>query len=194
MNILQSILLLYFLVAVNFLFNKMKDFSCHVQTIVKENLYAKHGLNIIAVFFLLVLFTRNSPLHPLILVSTTFVMYMFFMLITKCEFKFLCGFLVCMTVVFYLEANKLYKLSKKPANAEEIKKRHEQFQLLIQVISVALVLVGVLVYIGQHSREFKKNWDWNKFWIGVSKCSENGSDASKGFLKDIGDGVRRLVK
>lgn len=193
MNIQQGILLLYFLVSVNFLFNKMKDFSCHVQTIVNKNLVAKHGLNILAVFFVLVLFTRSLPVHPLILIGLTFVMYVFFLLITKCDYKFLTGFLLCMVIVFYIEAHKLYKVTQEPQNAEAIKEKYSAMQMYIQILSIVLVLFGFVIYIGQHAREYKDTWNWKKFWIGVAKCSENGSYETNVF-KDFDDGIKRLVK
>lgn len=195
MNIHEGIILVYFLVAINFLFNKMKDFSCHVQGIVNDSLLVKHGLNVLAVFFLLVLFTRSTPMPPAFLVGSTFVMYGFFMVITKCYYTYLAGFLLCMVVVFYIEAQKNYEVSKYPQRAEEIKKRYERPQFVMHAISMVLVLVGFLVYLGQHSREYKKGWDWGKFWLGVKECAGNGDPGSpKPVLKDIADGVKRMFK
>ena len=194
-SIQEGIILVYFLVAINFLFNKMKDFSCHVQGIVNDNLFVKHGLNVLGVFFLLVLFTRSTPMPPAFLVGSTFVMYGFFMVITKCYYTYLAGFLVCMAVVFYLEAQKNYEASKDPARADEIKKKYEGPQLVFHGISLILVIVGFLVYLGQHSREYKKDWNWGKFWLGVAKCAGNGDPGSpKPLLKDLSDGVNRLFK
>lgn len=195
MDIHEGVILVYFLVAINFLFNKMKDFSCHVQTIVSENLLVKHGLNVLAVFFLLVLFTRSTPMPPAFLVGSTFAMYAFFMVITKCEYKFLGGFLACMAVVFYLEARKNYEISRSPDRADVIKKKYERPQLALHGLSMVLVFVGFLVYVGQHSREYRGSWDWGRFWLGVSKCAGNGAPgAAKPLLKDVADGIRRIVK
>lgn len=194
MNIREGIILVYFLVAINFLFNKMKDFSCHVQDIVNDNLFAKHGLNILAVFFLLVLFTRSTPMAPWFLIAATFVMYAFFMVITKCQYMFLGGFLLCMFVVFYLEAQKSYEVSKDPQNTDAIKKKYEKPQIVLHAISLVLVFIGFLVYLGQHSREYKNNWNWLTFWLGVSKCSGNGVPGKpKSLLGDVSDGLKRLA-
>ncbi len=188
----QVFLLVYFLVAINFLFNKMKDFSCHVQTIVNENLLVKHGLNILGVFFLLVLFTRSTPVKPMYLILGTFIMYAFFMLITKCDYRFLGVFLLCMFVVFYLESDKLYKASKNSAQKDEIAKKYEKMQLAIQAFSCIVVLVGFVIYLGQHAREYKRNWDWRAFWLGVHKCAGNGS-REKSLVEDFSAGIKRLI-
>lgn len=195
MNIHEGVILVYFLVAINFLFNKMKDFSCHVQGIVNENMFVKHGINILGVFFLLVLFTRSTPMPPSFLVGATFVMYGFFMVITKCYYTYLGGFLLCMAVVFYLEAQKNYEISKDPAKASEIKKKYEKPQFVLHGISMVLVFIGFFVYLGQHSREYKRGWSWKKFWLGVKTCANNGVPGSpKPMLTDIGEGLKRLVK
>ena len=193
MNIQEGLLVVYFLVAINFLFNKLKDFSCHVQRITTENLYVKHGLNIIAVFFLLVIFTRGNPMPPNFIVAATFVMYGFFILITRCEYRFLAVFLTCMVIVFYIEATKAYKLSQNPPNKEELKKKYEKTQVEIQIFSFVVVVVGVLVYIGQHVKEYKDTWDWHTFWVGVNKCAGNGSMQNANILNDLTLGIRKMT-
>lgn len=197
MNTQEGVILVYFLVTINFLFNRMKDFSCHVQNIIHNNQFAKHGLNIFAVFFLLVLFTRSTPMPPSFLVGATFVMYGFFMLITKCHYAYLTGFLICMAVVFYLEAKKNYEVqSKSPDETLEIKKKYEKPQLLLQGISILVVFVGFFVYLGQHSREFNTSWSWKKFWLGIKHCAGNGSPGTQkqSHFHYFSKGVKRLLK
>jgi hypothetical protein len=193
-NLHDGLLLLYFLIAINFLFSKMKDFNCQVQKIINDSVSIKHILNLLAVFFILVLFTRSTPMHPLIYIAVTFVMYLFFILITKCDYRFLGGFLVCMTIMFYLEADKLYKLSKNPENAEDIKNNYNKYELYIQYLSIFFVIIGVIIYIGQHSREYKHDWKWRYFWLGLPTCKGNGAIDSKRIVKDITDGAKKLFK
>ena len=189
MQFTDSILLVTFLVSINFLFNRLKDFSCGTQRLFSENVFAKHSFNVAAVFFVLVLFMRSEPLHPLIIIVLTFAIYAFFILVSKSDSRFLVGFLVCMVVVFYLEAWKNYQKKKK----EEVK-QITQYQLTVQIIGTVLILIGVLVYMGQHSREYKKNWNWSKFWFGLPSCSENGIPIKKDLVGDLKDGLKRLIR
>jgi hypothetical protein len=149
-------------------------------------MYVKHGFNLLAVFFVLVIFTRSKPVHPSLLIGISVVMYIFFIMLTRCDFVFLMGFMICVTVVFYIEADKQYKLATEDKKAEKI-------QGILYIVSVVFVLLGVLVYLGKHSREYKKNWDWNKFILGVSKCAGNGS-RSKSILEDFKDGMKMIFK
>ncbi len=194
MRIIEGFIIIYFIVALNFLFNKLKDFSCNVQGIWNNHMSFRHILNIIAVFFLLVLFTRSTPIAPYRLVIVTFLMYIFFILITRCEFTFLMIFLACMISVFYLEADKVYKLSLNPPNKEEIKKNIEKIQLIIQISSLIIVFIGVIVYIGQHVREFGDEWDWKLFWFGVTKCAGDGvpMPVKKSLLNNTGLGIKKI--
>lgn len=192
MDLHMGLLVIYILVIINFMLSKMKDFSCHVQNIFEDNLYVKHGFNLLAIFFVLVIFTRSKPVSPNVLIGISVCMYIFFMMLTRCDFVFLVGFMVCVTVVFYIEADKQYRAVKE-GGKEEVVKRAEKIQGILYLVSVVLVILGLLVYIGNHSREYKKNWSWSKFIWGVSKCKGNGSQ-SKSVLEDMKDGVKRIFK
>ncbi len=192
MQINETILIIYFLVAVNFLFNRLKDFSCHTQTWLTKNLIAKHLFNVAAIFFVIVLFTRSKPIHPIALIILTFVMYGFFMIITRCDHRFLAVFLISMVIVFLIEAYKsYYKEQETKQEIQEIQEkqhyieRQKSFlttQLIVQIFSILIVFVGFFVYLGQKSREYPK-WNWRKFWLGVEKCK--GNSLSRKLQRDI---------
>lgn len=191
---IEGLIVIYFLVIINLLFGKLKDFSCNMQNIITNNLSVKHILNIVGVFFLLVLFTRSSPINPNILLLITGIMYILFLFITRCDYRCLFIFVFCMVIVFYLETRKLYIISKtdNEINKKKIKKNHEKYQLLIEIVSLLIVIIGVLIYIGQHSREYTDTWDWKIFWFGVVKCRSNSMPIVKSINGDIIDGIRRV--
>ncbi len=193
MKIIEGFIIVYFIVALNFLFNKLKDFSCSVQGVWNNHVSFRHFLNIIGVFFLLVLFTRTNPIAPHWLIIATFLMYLFFILITRCDFKFVMIFLLCMIIVFYLEAHKVYQKTLDLPTKEEDKKNIEKIQLSIQLFSLIIVIIGVVVYIGQHVREFGKEWNWSLFWFGVQKCTGDSVPVSKSLLSDINLGFKQIL-
>ena len=194
MSIPDGFLIVYFIVILNFLFGKLKDFSCHVKTLFDEYIFARHFLNMLCVFFLIVIFTRTNPIAPPLLVLATVAMYSFFLLIVRCDYKFLIVFLLIVTIVFYLEAHKNYVIKDlKEPEKNQVKENIETYQLILQVVSAVSVILGVIVYIGQHEREYGKQWSWQKFWMGVKKCSGNGS-IEKDILTDLKDGVKRILK
>jgi hypothetical protein len=221
MQINEGLLLATLLVCLNFLFSRMKDFSCSTQALLGDNLLAKHAFNVLAIFFMLVLFTRSTPLQPSFLILAVMIMYAFFLMITKCDSRFLVAFLVCMTIVFYIEADKNWRFrspDKDPAPETPARQGHglqghgqgpssgsgsgssqgqvtkRDFILLqfcIELVSFVVVGVGVLVYMGQHSREFVNDWSWSSFWLGVNKCTGDGIPIKKSVWGDLVDGLRR---
>lgn len=201
MAINESLILVYVLVAINFLFNKLKDFSCHVQNIASDSLLVKHGLNLIGVFFVIVIFTRSTPIKPVLLVMVTFLMYGFFILITRCDYRFLFLFLAIMVLVMYLEAEKSYSKSLIRKNESIDVKKEEEYirkyslaQNVLHICSVTVVLIGVIVYIGSHSREYRREWSWFKFWWGSKACKGNGTPIKKSLMMDFVEGLKRLTK
>ncbi len=196
MKIIDAFIVVYFIVLLNFFFNKLKDFSCNIQRIWNNSISLRHSLNFVTMFFLLVIFTRNNAVAPHILVLSTFVLYLFFILVTRCEFKFLMAFVVCMFITFYIEAYKVYKLSLKNISQEEkdnIKTNVEKIEISVQVLAIIIVLIGVIVYIGQHVREFGKEWNWTLFWFGVQKCTGDSVPVSKSLLSDINLGFKQIL-
>lgn len=194
-EISDGIIIIYALVALNFLFNKLKDFSCHAQNIVHRHLILKHVLNLIGVFFVIVLFTRNTPIRPPFLVLLTCLMYLLFMLMTRCDYRLLGVFLVLMIVMMYIEAEKSYRKKHESHDAAAITEmRLTKAQSIIQVLSVIVIIIGVIVYIGQRSREYADVWSWKTFWVGIRKCKGNGSPIEKPIAVDFMEGIQRLYK
>ena len=196
MQVNETILIIYFLVAINFLFNRLKDFSCHTQTWLNDNLYAKHLFNIAAIFFVIVLFTRSNPIHPIAIIFLTLAMYMFFMIVTKCDYRFLSMFVASMVIVFFIEAYKsYYKKLDKDTNTEDPQRQKVLIisQLTIQIISFIIIFIGFFVYVGQKSREYP-NWRWSKFFIGVHKCKGNAlsKHLQRGVGKDLKAGIKKV--
>lgn len=208
MEVNDTIIMVYFLVAINFMINRMKDFSCHAQNLLDTNLTAKHAFNLASIFFVIVLFTRMNPIHPTLLVIMTCVLYMFFMIITRCEYRFLIMFLICMVVVFFIEATKAYYKHKEnetrkytsaaaittQKQLQEMQTTLIKIQYMTHALSILFVFIGFLVYLGQKSREYP-DWSWNKFWMGVGQCETNGipKRLKRNVLHDVLHGVKRIV-
>lgn len=187
---MNALLLVYILVALNFMFNKLKDFSCHIQTWHSKSLLTRHSFNILGTYFVIVLFTRSSPIHPLLLIGLTLAMYVFFLLVTRCDHRFLFTFLFLMCVIFAIESYKNYYKQQ-----EERNKTLTTTQTVLQVISVLIVLTGFVTYVGQKSREYK-TWDWSKFWLGTKKCKGNqlAKHLQRTLAKDFADGIKRITR
>ena len=192
MLISESIFVIYILIALNFLMNKLKDYSCHVQRIYNKNMFVRHGLNLVSTFFLLVIFTRSNPIHPYIIVFASILLNIFFIVITRCHYLFLGIFIVLMIIVFYLESAKSYDISKQKEKKEQIEYQYSKYQFQIQLLSFIVIFIGLLVYIGQHAIEYKDTWSWYKFWVGVNSCKGNGVQETD-ILMNAMTGVHKII-
>lgn len=183
----ESMLIVYFMVIVNFLFNRLKDFSCHAQKLLSD-VYMKHVFNLFAIFFTIVLFTRSTPIHPIYVSLVTLLMYVFFMLITRCHKYFLVTFLVLMVIIFYLESIKSYNKSKSKDPKVNKEKTLTRTQFILQMVSVAVVMIGFMYYYMLKKQEFaaklakavtekevqKYTWSMWKFFVNKESCAGDG--------------------
>jgi hypothetical protein len=106
--------------------------------------------------------------------------------------------MILIIIVLFIEAYKSYYKKQIEQGNTELTARRQfliDIQLILEVISVILVVIGFLMYLGQKSREYPK-WSWYKFWVGVEKCSATSLSKrlQRGMLTDLLDGLKRLVK
>jgi len=203
--------MLYMLVGINMLFSRLKEYSCETQEFFASSVFVRHIYNLIGVFFLLVLFTRTQPLmHPVALLGVALLIYGVFLLMTRCDHRFLVASVVALAGVFFLEAWVAYyahrlqaaKTPEEAAVAAEGRRRIEgelqlmrRAQYVLEAFIIVAVAVGCVVYIGQHSREYADSWSWKTFWLGTTdnKCKMNGSGEAVAVRRDLRDGARRLL-
>ncbi len=193
-TIVETILLLYFLVPLNFLFNKAKDFSCPAQKIMKKNMYMKHILIVLSIFFIIVYFIRSNPIPPYYVFVLTIGLYMIFVLVTRCDHNMLIMFILIMIAVFYLEAEKVWRKTKEDKEPKQtvIIKNIELVQLILQILSFVVIIIGVIIYIGKNSNEFGNDFTWIKFWFGEKVCKNNKIKTT--FRTNFKKGVLNIIK
>lgn len=212
-KIYDGLLVLYMLVGVNFLLGRLKDFSCETQAFLNNSLAARHLFTIAALFFVIVLFTRKEPLvRPVLLPLLVLALYALFLVISRCDYRFLAAFMIVLTAMFYLEAERAYRISKSKEeegrdggdrDGRRTRDRRTldlitKAQRAAQVIAMIIAIIGCIVYIGQHAREYASDWSWKTFWLGTKECRKNSSPHHTGsvagrLMQDIQDGVLRIA-
>ncbi len=201
-------MLLFLLGSLNFMFGRLKDFSCETQELL-HTVWVRHAFNLAGLFFVLVVFTRNSPVvSPPKLVGMVFVLYALFLVVCRCDARFLAVILALLVVVFYVEAVRMWDAKRARdgdigtgagAGAGETARPADliRAQTALEVGVLVLAFAGSLVYIGQHSREYRGDkWSWITFWLGDSECKKNSSPMCRGkpcsVGRDMHDGLRRI--
>ena len=198
----DGVILVYTLIILNFVLGKIKDFSCETQSIVHDHRILYHLLNYLAMFCVVVIYTRVYPMNPWVAFVLTIAFYVLFILVTKCETSFFVCVMACMFAVFFLQAQKNYTSSQlKNPDQEESKKDAmvksvrimTQSQLSVGVASAMLLVLGVTAHVGEQSTEYRgKKWSWLKFWLGTAECAQNGIPMKLTLVQKLTCGVLRL--
>lgn len=188
----------YLLVAISFFFNRFKDFSCSTQRLFVNNIVVRHVFNLVSVFFMIVLLTRTTPVNPRFIILFTLGVYGIFILLTRCDIRFIVVYFIVATIIFYIEIEKSYLKVKHPDREEGLYKTHmiklSQIQIILEILSIVLIIIGCLIYIGQKSKiHGNKNWKWSTFFLGTVKCSNLPKKINSNIGSDLLEGLRRVV-
>ena len=193
-----GLMVLFMIVGLNFMFGRLKDFSCETQAMLKDNLWARHAFNLAGVYFVLVLFTRTRPLvAPPVLAGIAVALYACFLVICRCDSRFLVAFIVLLVALFYVESELAWRRRDREPGAAEQSSPAQLGQLLsaqlaLQAAAGVVAGLGFMVYLGQHWREYgggKASWSWTTFYFGSNECHGNGSGRPKTVKRDLLDAV-----
>lgn len=175
--ITNKLFIFYLLISANFL---ASVFSCDVQRLLSQNMYALHIIAIMTLYFSVVLIdtTENKASNPGKTVMWTALLYFVFLLSTHCHFKLFALAVLTMFAIFVVQNGKIYldslvKDASTPlvhtvpglARGVEITILLISYlQLVSEFAIIGLIVYGFLVYTGEQSLKYN-NWDWIKFWF-----------------------------
>jgi hypothetical protein len=191
----------------SFLVGKLETLSCETKEALMKRAWARHALGLASLFAVMVVFTRTSPvMSPPCLIACATVIYALFLLVCRCDVRFQVIIVVGLFAVIYLEAQRFWLVNG--PDAEDVKgevqareaqavRRIFRIEAWIEVAVGVAALIGCLVYLGQHAREYDGDrWSWTNYWMGVAACQGNGTPCDKAectIAGDVYDGCRRLV-
>lgn len=211
----QFVYLLAFAVGFNFLFDKLKAFSCTTDHFLESHVWARHFMYFVPMFFVIVLFTNNnSNLAQLPdfqryykLLSVTAIMYLIFLLLIRCEVQVVLLIGALMVILYCIYSEITYtklKLTNKDKNNESLDQiETEKVQKTVDSLEKAFIFVlglcgilvcfGVISYLGRQSMDHGGNWSWAKFWFGTERCGSRRYTRPGSLVVNFGHGLARLV-
>lgn len=143
---MQDLELIYMLISITFVFSNWLDMSCEAQAALKSNPWLNHVVNILEIYFTIIVLTRVSPPLPSYAILGAVLMYGVFLLATKASFWFVFGSIMCLVVAMYCESNKLFIRSQPGELDKAAIARFEEKQRTMHTVSIALILAGVVIY------------------------------------------------
>lgn len=187
-NVSPYIILFYLLIGANYL---ATTFPCSMQRALQTNVLLKHVLGVMFLYFSVYMTTTTSNPYKGVLVA--FGLYAIFLLTTRMTPWSLMTIFTIMFVILYLEHVKKYHMEKHPDDMTSVK-MIGYAQHMGEVVVFVVLLIGVIMYLGEKSREYKKDWHWGKFIFGVNACKFKDLPATlrRDRLTDLVDGLKRL--
>ena len=174
-NLLKSILLLLLAVSGNFVGNTL---SCKTQYHMTNNMYIKHLLLILIVFFTLN-FTTAENENPIHQIKRAFVIWICFLLFTKQNKTFTLLSVVLLILSYIIDTFSVYyqknsedikldeKFRKKNKDTSELLNKYKNYSLTIGILTI---IIGFCIYIQAKYKEYGINFNFLTFILGKTKC------------------------
>lgn len=182
---IKSIFLLILAVSGNFVGETL---GCKEQMYMSNNMYVKHGILLIMIYFTLH-FTASRVPHPLEAAKKTVMIWIMFIFFTKMSVGFTLTGLIFL-IVFYVISNFIDydeqeyndEMHVKSSNNEKEKLtktynskkyNYQKAQSWILFILIGVILVGFVTYTLKKREEYKDQFDITTFLLGVTQCKSS---------------------
>ncbi len=173
----KGLLLFLLIISGNYIGNL---FSCRIQNAFTNNIYSKHIIGFISLYFFIILVDPNlERINPLKTLILTIPIYVYFLILSKAEAPV---FLVIIFLLIFLVMINSYHnyLNIKKAEKNSLSKREEFYsqniisvkKFIIGTIFV-LTLLGFLVYLGMKKVEYQGKFKLLSFIFGTKACKNN---------------------
>jgi len=173
------IFIFFLIVSANFL---AEIFPCRLQDIIRNNMFVKHIFGIFTMIFFVVLSSGTKDKNILNISKKSFLLYILFILMTKCQINIFCVILFFLGVTYILHLIKQEKLEEEDKNKDEIAIYNNIIDGLY-ILILFFTIIGVLLYIGEKKIEYGNNFNYITFFIGKTICK--GKSPKVNMLKSL---------
>lgn len=173
------IFIFFLIISANFL---AELFPCRLQYILRNNMVIKHLFGLFTMIFFVVLSSGIKNKNILKIMLTAFVLYIIFILITKCNINifFIIILLLGTTYIINIIKEDEIESSKKELDENNI---YDKITFILYILIIVFIILGVLLYIGEKKIEYKKDFNYITFFVGKSVCK--GESPGRNMLEAI---------
>jgi hypothetical protein len=164
---LFCIFIFFLIVSANFL---AQLFPCRLQYVLVNNMFVKHLFGLFTMIFFVVLSTGIKNKNILKIMLSAFVLYIIFMLITKCQIYLFFIIIVLLATTYIINIIKEQEIennNNKELNENNI---YDTITYIIYIIIGVFIILGVLLYMGEKKIEYKKDFNYITFLLGKASC------------------------
>lgn len=163
---------IYLMISANFIGEML---PCYLRTNYFEDMLFKHVILILSIFFVS-LYTNPDifSLEMYKLVGFSFLFYSIFIFTTKCEEKI--WFIATISLIFVSLMTILHDKINKKKNIEQNEKKFLKFINFNYIKAIFIIFIlysfGFLLYLSEKKYEYRNNFSYLKFFIGVHDCGK----------------------
>lgn len=156
-------------------------FSCSIQERLENNMILKHLLGLMTMYFFVSFIDRdnkNRKKHPLYGVIITIGLYIWFIFISRTDRIIVLYILIIIFIMYIINVHNQYYRQEKNQNMYDWTsitkiKRLYLINKILFYSAIVLTIYGFIIYLGQKKYKYNKDFDYYRFFIGVSKCKFN---------------------
>tara|TARA_B100000902_G_scaffold399910_1_gene473537 strand:- start:4982 stop:5539 length:558 start_codon:yes stop_codon:yes gene_type:complete len=158
--------------------------SCQMQKNLKNNIFLKHLIGYLLIFGMIMMeggwefnydtttystdWTNGNTLHSL---GWAVILYLLLILSSKMKFLFSLILVILIFIIYIINTYKNNLILKKEIDdkRENIYKNITNILILLFLLTL---IIGFFEYLIYKKKEYAKNFDFIKFFIGVNKCKK----------------------
>jgi hypothetical protein len=158
---IRAVLLLFIIISGSFLENTL---NCNIQKALTDIPMLRHLFLLLIIFFTID-FTSKNESEPFDTLKKSFVIYIFYIMLTKQNFSTLIIILILLVTVYilYLKINYENKIGTDTTSYQKT------MDTLSYVIG-GITIVGFGLYLNRQYTEHSDNFEISKFIFGTNKC------------------------
>lgn len=165
-DIVKGVFLLVLAVSGNFV---AETLGCKTQKLLSENMYAKHVIIVLMLYFAIGFTSSDVPTHPFEVGKTTIGIYILFLLFTKMDLTFTMVTFALLSITYITTTFIAYYKEVTPDETDQIE-LIEKIKDGLLITMVGTILLGFGLYYNKQYNEYYKTWSPFKFIFGVNKC------------------------
>ena len=185
-HVQKGMLFFYLILLGNFIAELL---GCKVQYLFDNNQLAKHIVGFITLyFFVFVSDEKISKKSPFKTLGFSVLIYIWFLISAKMDHWLWFGTIILLFIVTVVQVFKSYVANKLNEAHAESNKDFEPLdhitsgekvildygsgvQKMCTVTIILVTIIGFLSYVGMKKVEYKNNWSWYTFFLGVKECT-----------------------
>jgi hypothetical protein len=165
---IHAIMSLYLIICANFM---VPLFSCDLQAIITDNIFARHLIGLLTMIFFVRLNGPDKSSFTNIMIESI-ILYLWFIATTRITSEIL-YIIIPLAAIYFIIYIYESTLDSEKNKDKKLSKDIELVQLWISRLLGFFIVIGVILYYGEKRLEYGNNFNITSFIFGKLSCKKN---------------------